>query len=105
MIQLTDIQKVSLAISAVSAAGNPAPIENAVWASSDESILIVEAAPDGLSAVATTVGPLGNAQVQVFADARIGEGEVQLPGILDVEVISSEAASLNIAAGVPESRL
>lgn len=105
MIQLTDIQKVSLAISAVSAAGNPAPIENAVWASSDESILLVEAAPDGLSAVATTVGPLGNAQVQVSADARIGEGEVPLQGILDVEVISSEAAALSIAPGVPESRL
>ena len=103
-IQLTDIQKVTLSISAVDAAGNPAPIENATWVSSNPAVLTVVASTDGLSAVATTVGPLGNAQVQVSADARIGEGEVVLQGVLDVEVIASEATALNIAAGTPESR-
>jgi hypothetical protein len=104
-IQLTDIQKVALSISAVDAAGNPAPIETVSWVSSDTNILTVEASADGLSAVATTVGPLGTAQVQVTADVRMGVGEVNLQGILDVEVIASEAVALNIAAGVPESRL
>jgi len=104
-IQLTDIQRVSLSISAVDAAGNPAPIENATWVSSNPAVLTVTASVDGLSAVAETVGPLGNAQVQVSADARIGEGEVVLQGVLDVEVIASEATALNIAAGTPESRL
>lgn len=104
-IQLTDVQKVSLAIAAVDAAGNPAPIENAIWASSNPSVLTVEASLDGLSATATTVGPLGTAQVQVSADARIGVEEVLLQGVLDVEVIASEATSLAITAGTPESRL
>ncbi len=104
-IQLTDIQKVSLAISAVDAAGNPAPIENATWVSSNETVLTVVASVDGLSAVATTVGPLGTAQVQVSADARIGAEEVILQGVLDVEVIASEATALNVTAGTPESRL
>lgn len=104
-IQLTDIQKVTLSISAVDAAGNPAPIENALWASSNPSVLTITENPDGLTAVAETVGPLGNAQIQVSADARIGEGEVVLQGVLDVEVIASEATALNIAAGTPESRL
>lgn len=104
-LQLTDIQKVTLSISAVSAAGNPAPIENAVWASSNPAVLTVVASSDGLSAIATTVGPLGNAQVQVSADARIGAEEILLQGVLDVEVIASEATALNIAAGTPESRL
>lgn len=104
-IQLTDIQKVTLSISAVDAAGNSAPIENAAWVSSNPAVLTVTASLDGLSAVAETVGPLGNAQVQVSADARIGEGEVNLQGILDVEVVASEAVSLNVAAGTPESRL
>jgi len=104
-IQLTDVQKVALSISAVDAAGNPAPIENATWQSSNPAVLSVTASTDGLSAVATTAGQLGTAQVQVSVDARIGEGEVVLQGVLDVEVIASEATALNVAAGVPESRL
>jgi len=104
-IQLTDIQKVTLSISAVDAAGNPAPIENATWVSSDPTVLTVTADANGLTAVAETVGPLGNVQVQVNADARIGEGEVLLQGVLDVEVIASEATALTVAAGTPESRL
>jgi len=104
-IQLTDIQRVLLSISAIDAAGNTAPIENAAWVSSNPAVLTVTADASGLSAIAETVGPLGNAQVQVSADARIGEGEVLLQGVLDVEVIASEATALTVAAGTPESRL
>jgi hypothetical protein len=104
-LTLTDIQMVSLAIAPVSAAGNPAEVQSVVWASSDESILTVVASEDGLSAVATTVGPLGTAQVTVTADADLGEGVVPLTGILDVVVVGSQAATLGVVAGTPESRL
>lgn len=101
---LTDVQKVSLSITPVTAAGNAAPVESVTWASSNEAVLTVVAAEDGLSAVATAVGPLGTAQVTVVADALIGEGTVELTGVLDVEVVASQAVSLVVAAGTPEPK-
>lgn len=103
---LTDIQKVSLSIAAVDAAGNPSTVEDVVWNSSANDILTITADPtDPSKAVATTTGKLGTAQIQVSADAKIGEGTVALNGIQDVEVVAGEAVSLNIAAGTPESRV
>jgi hypothetical protein len=102
---LTAVQKVSLSISPVDAAGNSAPVEDVSWSSSDESILTVTPSEDGLSCVAETTGKLGVAQVVVKADARIGEDVNDLTGALDIEVVAAEAVSLGIAAGVPESRI
>lgn len=104
-LTLTDIQKVSLSIAPVSAAGNPAPVDSVVWTSSNPEVLTVVASEDGLTAVASTVGPLGNAQVTVVADADLGEGVVELTGILDVVVVGSQAVSLGVVAGTPEPRI
>lgn len=102
-LTLTDNQKVALSVSPESAAHNPAVVENPVWVSSDESIIILQPV-DGnpLAVVALTTGKLGSAQVKLTADARIGEGEVILTAIQDIEVIAGEAVSLTINAGTPE---
>lgn len=100
---LTDLEKVSLSVAFTTAAGNPAVVDGVpVWGTSDETILSVVAAEDGLSAVVTTVGPLGGAQVSVTADADLGEGLKPLVGVLDVTVVGSEAVFAIVAAGVPE---
>lgn len=102
---LTDMQKVALAVSFVDGAGNPAPVDGApVWATSDTALLDVVAAADGLSAVATAVGPLGTAQVSVTADADLGSGVETLVGTLDVNIVPDKAVSVNIAAGTPEPK-
>lgn len=101
---LTDVQKVSLSIAPVDAAGNPAPVETVAWTSSDEKVLTVVAAADGLSAVATAVGPLGTAQVTVSADAQIGDGVTTITGVLDVNVVASQATALGITAGAAEPK-
>ena len=102
---LTDLQKVALSVTFTSAAGNAAPVDGVpVWASSDETIVSVVASEDGLSAVATAVGPVGQAQVSVTADADMGEGLVAITGLLDVSVIASEAAFAILAAGAPEPK-
>ncbi|MEI7591530.1 MAG: hypothetical protein WCJ49_09535 [Deltaproteobacteria bacterium] len=101
---LTDVQKVALAITPVDGAGNPAPVEGVIWSSTNPDVLAVVAAEDGLSAVATAVGPLGTAQVSVVADAQIGEGVVELTGVLDVQVVASQAVSLGVVAGIPEPK-
>lgn len=99
---LTDIQQVSLAITAVDARGNPAALDGApVWATSDAALLTVTASEDGMSAIATAVGPLGTAQVTVTADAAIGSDVRELKGLLDVEIIASEALNVTIVPGTP----
>jgi hypothetical protein len=102
---LKDNQKVTLTISPVDARGNAATVDGApVWATSDEAILIVTPTEDGLGATATAVGPLGNAQITVNADADLGEGTRPITGTLDVTVIGGDAVSLTISTGTPESQ-
>lgn len=102
---LTDLEKVSLSVAFTTAVGNPATVDGVpVWATSDESVLSVVASEDGLSAVVTTVGPLGSAQVSVTADADLGEGVKPLVGTLDVTVVGSEAVFAIVAASAPEPK-
>lgn len=100
---LTDEQKVTLALTPKTAAGNPAKLDGApVWSVSAPEVASLEVAEDGLSATVVTVG-LGAVQVSVSADADLDEGEVRtVSGVLDIEVVAAEAASLGISAGVPE---
>ncbi len=102
MIQLTTSQKVSVSVSGLDSKGFPAPLENVTFTSSDATIATVTS--DGSSsAVVTSVAP-GSVQIQVSADAKIGEGETILPGTLDVVVIPGEAVTLTIATGTPEEQ-
>lgn len=102
---LKDIEKVALSVTPVTAAGNPAKVDGApAWSSSDESVVTVEAAADGLSAYAISTGKLGTAQVNVKADADLGDGVKEIVGTLDIEVQASEAVSLGVNAGAAEPK-
>lgn len=102
---LTDVQKVTLSVQPLDGAGNPAPVDGApVWASSDETLVTLAVAADGLSAVATAVGPLGHVQVSCSADAQIGDGVTTITGTLEIDVVASQATTLAISAGAPEPK-
>lgn len=102
---LKDNEKVTGIVNPLSAAGNPAPVDGVpVWASSDPAIVTVEAAPDGLSAVVSAVGPLGTAQVSVQADADMGTGVKAIVGVGDVQVVASDATTVAITFGTPEPK-
>ena len=104
-LTLTDIQKVDLAVQPVDAAGNAALVDGAcTWESSDVTVLTVEPAADGLSAVALTTGKLGTAQIKCTADADLTEGVLPILGVLDVEVVASAAVSVAITAGAPVNK-
>lgn len=103
MLILTDEQKCALSIQPLTAAGNPAPVDGVpTWSVSDESVLSLTVAPDGMSATIGTPGGLGTSQVSVVADADLGEGVVNITAVLDVEVKASQAVSLGMTVGVPE---
>lgn len=102
MFRLTDSQKVLLNVAAVSAAGNPAALENVKVTSSDETIVTVADMGEGKFELAST-GKVGTSQITVDADARIGDGEVLLTGSETIEVIAGEAAQISLSFGEPES--
>jgi hypothetical protein len=85
------------------AKGNLAQVEGVpAWGMSDPSLGSLAVAEDGLSAVFTP-GSVGTGQVNVSADADLGEGVKTITGILDVEVIAGEATVVEIGVeDIPE---
>jgi hypothetical protein len=106
MFQMKDDQEVStLPLVVLSKKGNPTSVEagTVVFASSDPAILEVTDNGDGTAKV-KAVGPVGTAQVQVSADADLGEGVKTVTGVADVEVVAGEAAVINISFGAPTTQ-
>lgn len=102
---LTDVQQVSCSLDPRNAKGNPAPLDGVPqWASSNPAVATVEPAADGLSALVKAVS-VGTAQISCVADADLDVGELrEITGILDIEVKPSEAVTLGITAGTPETQ-
>lgn len=103
---LTATQEVSLSISPVDRRGNAAALDGSpVWTVSNPAILSVAPSSDGLSAVATAVGPIGTSQISVIGDADLGDGVVSISGTLDVSVIAAQATTFTIvtAAAVEQA--
>jgi len=99
---MTNSQQLTATIQPVDKKGNPAAIDGVpVWASSDETIITVVPASDGLSAVVAAVGPLGSAKVSVTGDADLGPGVSSIFGTLDVTITQGQAVGFKITAGEP----
>lgn len=102
---LTDIQQVELSIAPVDAAGNPAPVDGVpTWDVSDPTLGTLTVATNGLSAMFVTSGKLGSGQINVSADADMGEGVKTITGVQEIEITASEATSLGITAGTPTNK-
>jgi len=101
-ITMKDNQQATASIQPVDSKGNPATLDGVpVWASSDETIVTVEPATDGLSALVKATGPVGTAKVSVTGDADMGEGTKPIFGQLDVDVTAGEAVSLTMKLSDP----
>jgi hypothetical protein len=104
MLALQNDQQVTASIQPVDAKGNPAKVDGAPeWSSSSEGVAVVKAAPDGLSATVAGID-IGTCQINVKADADLGEGVTALTGTLDVEVLAGSAVALSITTGTPEPK-
>jgi hypothetical protein len=105
---ITSDQEVPVAVSFADDHGNPATVNGApVWTVSDATLLSVVAAADGMSAVVDAVGPDGQAQVTVTADADIDGSGTPIPvlGILDIQIVSGDAATAVMTPGTPVSNV
>lgn len=87
----------------------PAAIDGApVWASSDETVLVVTpTSDDGMSAIIDTVAP-GTARITVSADADLGAGVETITAVSeDVNVTLSplsKASQMTLDLGVPADK-
>lgn len=101
-IIMTNSQQATATITPVDKKGQPASVDGVpVWASSDETIITVTPAADGMSAVVAAVGPLGTAKVSVSGDADLGPGVTPIFGTLDVTITQGQAVGFNIVLGTP----
>lgn len=99
---MTVVQECPLEVRFKDSQGNEAPVENIVWSSSDPAVLIVnanDAVPN--KAIVVAAGVVGTGQVNVKADARVGEGSNEIVGLLAVEILAAEATVVEISAGTP----
>jgi uncharacterized coiled-coil protein SlyX len=70
-----------------------------VFASSNPEIATVTPAADGMSAVITSVGVMGTAQISVTADAMVGPDEKLIVGTLDLQVLPGDAVMVTLEPG------
>jgi hypothetical protein len=101
-ITITDLQAFSATIRPLDARGNPAPIDGMpTWSVSNEDALDLTVSTDGMTAEVVALGPLGNFQLAVTVDVRLGPEVLARDGILDITVVGSEATTIEIVPGVP----
>lgn len=103
-IQLTDSQQIALSVAPVDKKGNPAEVQGLTWTSSDPATLTVTqdgANPNSAKAVAQKPGA---AQVQVSADADLGDGTMPISATQDFVVTGGPAVGFSIVLGTPEEQ-
>jgi hypothetical protein len=99
-VKLKANEEFDVAVAFQDAAKNPANVQGVpAWASNNEAVLTVTPSEDGLSAVCSTTGSVGSAQVSVSADADLGDGTTTITGVLDVEVLAGDAVLVVLNPG------
>lgn len=110
MANLLNTQEAPVSIAITNSQGNPAPVDGVpVWASSDETVVTVVAADDGMSARVIAGVPGGPARVTVTADADMGAGVTTIQGVTEDITVTLDPAqqasviTLTVGAPVPKT--
>lgn len=101
--RLTDSQRVTLTPRFADKHGHPAEVDGIPeWFTDNSDVVALQPAADGKSCVVSALGALGSATITMKADARLGEGVVDLFGTLVIDVTGGEATQVTLEAGTPE---
>jgi len=101
---LTDIEKVTIVLEEVDAAGNTVPFDfptPPLWQSSDATVATVTPSDNGSQAAAQTTGKLGTAEITVKGTTADGR---EINGIGTVEVVTSAPTTFRLKFGDAEPR-
>ena len=105
--QLQDVQKVSYALSAADADGNPSVLAaGATVAVSSSDVTMATVLPDATPAAGSLASGfiLGAAKlgtVQINAAVTNADGSAGLTGALAIDIVSGPAATISMAPGTP----
>ena len=103
--KLPNDKMIAVKVAYVDSKGNPAQVDgNVSWESSDEGIVTIEVdSGDQMQAKVFPVGPAGQAQISVTADADLGEGVREIVTTSDIDVVAGEAVAGTISpVGEPQ---
>ena len=86
---------ISMEVSYIDAAGNPANVDGEVaWQCSDDALATLDLDPSDSSIVKVTpVGAAGQIQVTATADADLGAGVRNIITVCDIELVAGEAVA------------
>lgn len=102
MAKMTVSQNISASLSFVDSYGNPARVDGApTWQVSPEGVVEMLVSEDGLSAEFQATGSIASTQIEVTADADLGEGTRTLTVLGTLEVVPDEAVAGVINFGEP----
>lgn len=104
MLQLTNTQQCALSVQGVDKKGNPAQLDSVVFTSSDNSVATVTSDPSDPNKALVKAVAAGTAQINVTADADLGDGVTELTGTLDLTVVAGQAVGFVINTGTPEEQ-
>lgn len=104
IVNLTNEQKVQITLAPVTGAGHPAQLDGKPAWNVLSGNGTVEPSEDGKSATLVSSDDVGDTEIEISADADLGEGIVPITGNITMHVVSATAQSLGMSAGVPENK-
>jgi hypothetical protein len=117
MADINTSQQFNVQLAITNAAGDPAQVDGVpMWASSDETVVMVVAAADGMSATVPAVAPNavggdGNplpVRISVSADADLGSGVVAITGVSEDIFVTldpaQQASVITLTLGPPVAK-
>ncbi len=99
LLEITTIQKQRVDLQFPNSVGNPVPIDGVPsWSIEDEAIATLEVDPTGLGGFVVAGAP-GTTRLTVTADAKLGDGIVEISGLLEINVTEDLAVRVDFILG------
>lgn len=103
VFNLPPTHQVLASVNITTADGQPARVDGIpTWSLSDPSIVTLDVAVDGLSALVKATGDFGVTQLLFEADADRGEGVRTIAAVGDIAVLEPEASIAELTFGTSE---
>ena len=104
-LTITNEEKIKVTLAPVTSTGKPAQVDGVPTWNVLSGPAAVNVAADGLSAeLVSHDSDLSDTQIQVSADADLGEGVETVSDVITLKTVGAKAQSLGLSAGSPEPK-
>lgn len=105
MVKMTDSQFVTLSPEFLDKKGNPADVQNIQWSTDNDQVLLLEPSADGKQCKVSAVGPLSPSSIVTLkADADLGDGEIDIMGTEEFNIVGGAAVNVKLNADAPQEQ-